>query len=117
MTSRTAPAVGGSTAPVSAPPSADPTCALPLSVATEELTGYEVLKIQVHFNKDLSDLGSVRLLISTVWAYECRRLNKIVAWPEVEAMTLRQLSAYFAPEPSDPDEADELGKDESGTGD
>lgn len=86
-----------------------------MSAATEELTGYEVLKIQAHFNRDLSDLGTARLLIGVVWAYECRRRDKIAPWPEIEAMTLKSLSGYFAPEPKDPDAAEELGKDESGT--
>lgn len=88
----------------------EPVNDLPLSVASEEMTGYEVLKVQAHFKKDLADLGTAMLLIGVVWVYECRRAEKIVPWSDVESMTLKQLSAYFAPEPDDPD-ADELGKD------
>lgn len=104
-----------STKQVSAPPPAGPVNELPMSVATEELTGYEVLKVQAHFKTDLSELGPARLLMAVIWVYECRRLGKVIGWPDIEAMTIRQLGGYFAPEPSDPDEADEWGKDENTT--
>lgn len=88
---------------------------LPLSAASEELTGYEVLKIQARFKRDMGDLGSIELLLGTVWAYECRRQEKIIPWSDVEGMTLRAMSDYFADEPEDEPGADELGKDVSVT--
>jgi hypothetical protein len=92
-------------------------CELPLSVAAEELTGWEVLDIQGHFKQDMDDLGTVKLLIGAVWVYECRRTGTKVPWGQIKSMALKTLSGYFAAEPDDPDTADELGKDASPTGD
>lgn len=94
-----------------------PVCELPLSTAVEELTGYELLKLEQHFKKEFSDLGATKVAMGVVWAYECRRVERIIPWPDVEQMTLRQYGSYFAPEPEDPETADELGKEESVTGD
>lgn len=87
-----------------------PTLDIPMDVAAEELTGFEVLAIQKHYKLDLRELGAVRTMIAVVWCYENRR--EAVGWPAVEAMTLRQLSGYFAPGSVEPD--DEVGKESSG---
>lgn len=85
---------------------------LPLSVAVEELTGFEVIAIQTHFHADFNDLGGVRSLLGTVWAYG-NRDGKTLSWPVVKAMTLKQMNQIFAPEPgdTDPDDPDtDMGK-------
>jgi hypothetical protein len=87
-------------------------CDLPLSVAAEELTGFEVIAIQTHFKADLSDLGGARTLLGAVWAYG-NRDGATLSWNAVKSMTLKQLNAVFAPEPIDADASDpdtELGK-------
>lgn len=90
-----------------------PTLDLPMTIAVEELTGFEVMAIERHFKQKIDDLGAVRLMIGTVWAFESRTLGKPAPWAEVEHMSMRQLSGYFEPEPDDvmPDDPDsDLGK-------
>lgn len=91
-----------------------PTLDLPMSVAVEELTGFEIIAIERHFKTKLDELGAIALLVGTVWAYETRAAGKAsVPWPSVEGMTLRQLTGYFEPEPDDvmPDDPDsDMGK-------
>ena len=86
---------------------------LPLSVAVEELTGFETIAIQERFKTDFSELGGVRSLLGTVWAYGNRDGNKM-SWAAVMALTLKQMNGMFAPEPidADPDDPDtDLGKE------
>jgi hypothetical protein len=75
---------------------------LPLSDAVEELTGFEVLAIESYFGRDLNDLGSLRTLLGTVWVYRNRNGQK-TDWTAVKAMTLKELQAYFAPSPDEPE--------------
>lgn len=90
-----------------------PVVDLPLSVAVEELTGFEVIAVENHFRKDFHELGGMKTLIGTVWVYGNRNGNKL-DWPVVKGMTLKQMRGFFAPEPEDPieDEPDsDLGKE------
>lgn len=86
---------------------------LPLSVAAEELTGFEVIAIQTHFKADFNDLGGVRSLLGTVWAYG-NRDGATLSWNAVKGLTLKQMNGMFAPEPKDASEDDpdsDLGKE------
>ena len=90
-----------------------PTADVPLSVAAEELTGFEVLAIERRFGASLEALGGVSVLVGAVWALENRDGAK-VSWAAVEARTLRELNGYFPPEPDNAEEEDpgtHLGKD------
>lgn len=85
---------------------------LPLSVAVEELTGFETIAIQERFKTDFAELGGVRSLLGTVWAYG-NRDGQTMSWNVVMGLTLKQMNAMFAPEPFDADPSDpdtELGK-------
>lgn len=85
---------------------------LPLSVAVEELTGFEVIAIQTHFKCDFAELGGVRSLLGAVWAYG-NRDGASMSWPAVKALTLKEMNGMFAPEPEDADASDpdsEVGK-------
>jgi hypothetical protein len=79
-----------------------PTCDVPLSVAVEELTGFEILGIQKRFGKTMDSMGGAEILMGTVWALE-NRDAKTKSWTAVESMTMRALSGYFPAEPEDPD--------------
>lgn len=85
----------------------------PVSVAVQELTGWETIAIKKHYKVDLSQLGGVELTMATVWALENRRRSEAndppATWTEVESLSLRQLNGYFPPEPAEPDS--EMGKD------
>jgi hypothetical protein len=89
----------------------------PLSVAVEEVTGFEILGIQKHFGLDFGDLGAARLLMAVVWALENRSRQGTttgpVTWFDVESLSLRQLNGYFSAEPVEAEEdnpSTELGK-------
>jgi hypothetical protein len=85
---------------------------LPLSVAVEELTGFEVIAIQKHFGTDFAELGGVRSLLGAVWAYG-NRDGQEMSWNAVKSLTLKQMNGMFAPEPIDADTTDpdtDLGK-------
>jgi hypothetical protein len=86
-------------------PAPTPVSDLPLSVAVEELTGFEVIAIQTHFRTDFSELGGVRSLLGAVWAY-ANRDGKTMSWNAVKALTLKQMNGMFAPEPNDADPTD-----------
>lgn len=94
-----------------------PVCEWPLSQALEELYGWEVLVIEKKFGKDVGNLPSVSLTMAVLWAMENRRRKATKAspfgWPDVEAMSLREMNAYFPKPPNeDLDAPDtELGKD------
>lgn len=84
---------------------------LPLEEAVQELTGFEVIAIEKHFDRDLAALGGFALLVGAVWAYGNR--GGTCTWNAVKAMTVSQLSGVFpsAPNDFDPDEPEsELGK-------
>lgn len=88
-------------------------CELPLSVAVEELTGFEVIAIQTHFKADFSELGGMRSLLGAVWAYG-NRDGATMSWNAVKALTLKQMNGMFAPEPEDADPSDpdsDMGKE------
>lgn len=92
---------------------ADPKCAVPMSVATEELTGFEVLGIEKHFGVSLDRIGTISLMIGVIWALESRAASRPASWAAIKNMTIKDMSEYFPPEPDDamPDEPDsELGK-------
>lgn len=85
---------------------------LPLSVAVEELTGFEVIAVQSHFKTDFGELGGVRSLLGAVWAYG-NRDGATLSWNAVKSMTLKDMNKVFLPEPvdADPDDPDtDLGK-------
>lgn len=88
-----------------------PTCQWPLSVAVEELTGFEVIGIEKRFGSKMEDLGATELLMGTVWAFENRNGSK-VDWNAVQAKTMREMNGYFQEEPKEPD--DEVGKGSDG---
>lgn len=79
-----------------------PTLDVPLSVAVEELTGFEVLGVQKRFRKNMDGLGGAEILMGTVWAYE-NRDGKTASWQTIEAMTMRELTGYFEAEPEEPE--------------
>jgi len=80
---------------------AKPTVDIPLSVAVEELTGFEVIGIQDHFRTTMENLGAIKLVIGACWAYENRTAK--TSWSAVEGRTLKELNGFFAEEPEDPD--------------
>lgn len=84
-----------------------PTVAEPFEDALQELTGFEVIGIQNHYGTEMERLGGIRSLCGAVWAYENRTVK--TSWAQVEAMTLRELSGYFA-EQTDDDPDRDLGK-------
>jgi hypothetical protein len=91
-----------------------PTSDMPLSVAAEELTGFETLAIEKRFGRKMEELSAASLTMAIVWACENRTAK--TAWNVVEAMTLRQLGGYFQDEPPDVDAEDpdsDLGKESS----
>lgn len=77
-----------------------PTLDVPLSVAVEELTGYEILGVQKRFGKSMDAMGGAEILLGTVHAYE-NRGGKTASWQVIEGMTMRQLTGYFQTEPED----------------
>jgi hypothetical protein len=83
-------------------PVVEPLTDLPLSAAVEELTGFEVIAIQKHFGCDFNDLGGVRSLLGTAWAYG-NRDGKTLSWNGIKALTLKQMNGLFADEPEDAD--------------
>ena len=89
-----------------------PTLDIPMNVATEELTGFEVIAAQKHYKQDLREFGAVRTMVAVVWCYENRR--EPTSWQTVEAMTLRALNGYFAEPSKEPD--DDVGKESSDDG-
>lgn len=92
-------------------PKIEPTVDVPMSVATEEITGFEAIGIEKRFGRKLEELGGTSLMIGLVWVYENRTAKK--SWTAVEGMTLRELQGYFQPEPDDTDPEDpdtEVGK-------
>jgi hypothetical protein len=74
-----------------------PTCPWPLSVAVEELTGWEVIEIEKHFGLPMEKLGGTRILVGVVHAFENRDGNK-ASWTDIEKMSIRELNGYFQPE-------------------
>jgi hypothetical protein len=88
-----------------------PSVDLPMSMAAQELTGFEILAVEKRYRASFADLGPIKLLIGTVWAY-ANRDGQQRAWPDVEAMTMRELSGFFEPEPEDMTEDSDAGKDE-----
>lgn len=80
-------------------------CALPLSVAAEELTGFEVLAIQKAMGKAMEAFNGTELLLAVVWAFRSRTGE--TSWADVKSMTVRALGAYFAPEPKPAGDGDE----------
>lgn len=92
-------------------PAIKPSIDLPLSAAAEELTGFEVLAIERQWGRPMHELGGYQLLAGTVWAYQNRQAQ--TGWDAVKAMTMRELSGYFEPEPDDTHDTEpdtELGK-------
>lgn len=89
----------------------EPQIDIPLSEAVESLTGFEVIAVQKHFNKQLDDMGGVELLMAAVWAWR-KRANETTTWNDVKAMTIRDLKSFFPEEPREPD--GEMGKESSG---
>lgn len=88
-----------------------PVVDLPLSVAVEELTGFEVIAVEKHFAKDFQDLGGFKTLLGTVWVYG-NRDGRTMDWKAVKSMTLKQLNGYFVAEPVEAVEGQsELGKE------
>lgn len=76
----------------------------PLSQATEELTGFEMIAIEKRYGR-LDSVGLGQLTCGLVWAFE-NRTSK-TSWQEIEGRTQRELAGYFAPEPDEPIEPDE----------
>jgi hypothetical protein len=90
---------------------------IPLSVAAEELLGWEVLAIERHYGAGMENLSGSTLLIGCVWAFS-NRTDAKRSWVDVEAMSLKTLGAFFAPEPA-PASPEEAGADfptEAGSG-
>jgi hypothetical protein len=85
---------------------------LPFSAAVQELTGFEVIAAETHFKAQFNDLGGVKSLVATIWAYG-NRAGKTLSWNAVKALTLKQMNDLFADEPEDADAEQpdtELGK-------
>lgn len=81
---------------------------LPLSQASQQLFGMEVIGIQKHYGKPMEQLSGTELVMGTVWAFQNR--SEKTDWSTVErTMTLRDYSTYFADEPKEPD--GEVGKE------
>jgi hypothetical protein len=78
-----------------------PTADLPFEEALRELTGFEIIGIQLHYKEELEKLGGMKSLMGAVWAYENRIVK--VPWPVIEAMTLNQLAGYFPDKNPDPE--------------
>jgi hypothetical protein len=91
-------------------PAAAPKVDVPLSEASQDLTGFEVLGIERHFGVGMEDLSGTKMLLGSVWAYESRTRGKPCPWTVPENMTMRELSSYFAAEPATADEDSEQGK-------
>lgn len=90
-----------------------PVVDIPLSVAVEEMTGFETIAVENHFKKEFNSLGGVKSLIGAIWVY-ANRDGKKMDWNAVKAMTLKQMQGFFAPSPDDPIEDDphsDLGKE------
>lgn len=86
---------------------------MPLSVAVEEMTGFEVIAIESHFKRDFQDLGAMKTLIGAVWVYGNRNGQKM-EWATAKGMTLKQMQNYFVPEPEEEIEGEpnsDLGKE------
>lgn len=79
-----------------------PTHDVPLSVAVEEITGFETLGIEKRYGRKMEELGGTTLLMGVVWVYE-NRGDKKTSWSAIEARTLRELNGYFPAEPVDAD--------------
>lgn len=79
-----------------------PTVDLPLSAASEELNGFEIIAIEKQFGRDFADISAPLMLMGVVWAYR-NRDGRSASWADVKKMTMRELGAFFEPEPGDPD--------------
>lgn len=95
---------------------AAPVVDVPLSEASQDLTGYEVTAIERHWAAGIEDLSGTKMLMGCIWAYEGRREGKAVSWARVNEMTYRQMSAYFKEEPKPKSEGAEGAEEDSGKG-
>jgi len=95
---------------------------LTLTEASEMLTIGEIRTIERHYGKhfDGDDLSGNDQLSAVIWAMERRKPrppeSKPYSWADVDTMTMKEASNYFAPEPVEADESDpesEAGKDGS----
>ena len=74
---------------------------MPLEEAINDLTGFEVLAIEREFGDRMENLGGIRTLMGTIWAYENRDAKR--PWADVKAMTMKEMQAYFAKKSPDPE--------------
>lgn len=90
-------------APAPPPREHKPTCDWPMSEAVNQLRGDELFQIFRHFAvKDIPDMGTIQLLVGTVWAFENRREH--TSFSTVSKWTVAQLTDYFQPEPVEPED-------------
>lgn len=88
-----------------------PVVDIPIDLASEELTGFEVLAIGARFRAHLADLDPLVGLAAVVWCFE-NRDDKVTSWNTIAAWTQRQVADYFADPSEDPD--DDQGKETTG---
>lgn len=80
-----------------------------VSEGLEGLTVAEVRAAERTYGKSLDKWSGVETTSALIRAYERRRflagdVDVKVDWPDVEAMTMRDVNAYFAPEAEDADD-------------
>jgi len=91
---------------------------IPMSEASELLTGGEIGLIEQHFKTffDPDKMSPVSMMMGIIWALKRRapvvKGEPRADWTTVENMTMREYDDYFAPEPPEFDDESESGKDE-----
>jgi hypothetical protein len=92
------------------PPAAVAPGTMRMSEAIESLTGFETIGIEDRCGRDMDALSGTRLTIGVVASMLKRSgLSTKDAWISAQAMSLKQLNEWFAPEP-EVDVEDEPGK-------
>lgn len=95
---------------------------LTLTEASEMLTIGEIRTIEKHYGRhfDGDDLSGNDQLSAVIWAMERRKPREqgapVFSWADVDLMTMKQATNYFAPEPVEADDTEpesEPGKDDS----
>jgi hypothetical protein len=87
---------------VAVPKTVVPVVDVPLEEAVKDLTGFEVLEIEKHYKGTMDNLGGTKMLIGTIHAYRNRQ-EQTASWNAVEAMTLREMTEFFAEPAPEPD--------------
>jgi hypothetical protein len=69
---------------------------LPMEVASEELTGFDLIAVEKHWKSPFNSLDPMRMMMSVIYVHANRNGNT-ATWDDVQSMKLKEMSAFFAP--------------------